>query len=51
MKGFILIPDGKVTPEAKEKLNKLILKRDKRLKEMRRKYLNGEYDKFFNMLP
>ena len=51
MKGIKLIPDGELLPEVKEKLNKINLNRDKRLEEMRRKYLNGDYDEMFRDMP
>ena len=35
---------GEISPEAKEKLNNLITKRNERLEEMKEKYLNGEYN-------
>jgi len=51
MKGMKFIVSGEISSEAKEKLNKIKLNRDKRLEEMKRKYLNGDYDEMFNTMP
>lgn len=47
MKMIELKFEGELSPEAKEKLNKRLKKRDERLKEMKERYLNGEFDEFF----
>ena len=44
MKTINLKFSGEVSPEVKERLNNMITKRNKRLEEMKRKYLNGNYD-------
>lgn len=51
MKMIELKHSGEISPEAKEKLNKRIFNRNKRLKEMKEAYLNGEYDEMFNKIP
>lgn len=41
---------GELSPEAKEKINKHFDNRNIRLKKMKEKYLNGEYDEMFSKI-
>lgn len=42
--------DGKLSKEAKARLDKMIIKRAEKAKEMRRKFLNGDYDIIFGRM-
>lgn len=38
---------GEISPEAKERLRRNLIKRDEHLKKLKEKYLNGDFDEFF----
>lgn len=40
--------DGELSPEVKNKIDMMITKRNERLATMKTKYLNGDYNKYFN---
>ena len=44
MKGITLIPNGPISEEAKAKLNKMMEKREERLRRMVEDYKSGKYD-------
>jgi hypothetical protein len=42
--------DGKLSKETKARLDKMIIKRAEKAKEMRRKFLNGDYNIIFGRM-
>jgi|TARA_R110000851_G_scaffold47424_1_gene115087 hypothetical protein len=51
MKEFKSVTTINLSSKGKENLDKYLVKRKERLDEMKRKYLNGDYDEMFKNMP
>ena len=51
MKEFKSVITINLSSKGKENLDKYLVKRKERLDEMKRKYLNGDYDEMFKNMP